>query len=103
MRTLVGGCIAYLDAVVGHSFFATESGRFGIASPGCTPGDKICTFYGGECLYILRWPKEKESPKGLKPGSNTTEFCGVAYIPHLMEQHQREGARMESDEIFFVG
>ncbi|KAH7071040.1 heterokaryon incompatibility protein-domain-containing protein [Paraphoma chrysanthemicola] len=46
-----------MSGFAGHSFFATENGRFGIAHPGCRPGDTVCTFYGGEPLYILRWPK----------------------------------------------
>jgi hypothetical protein len=102
LRTSVTGCIAYLDAVVGLSLFATEDVHSGIASPGCKSGDTICTFYVRECLYILRQPEEKERPNGSKYGSNTAELCGVTYIPHLMDQHQRETARLKSDEIFVV-
>jgi hypothetical protein len=81
--------------LVGHSFFATEGGRFGIANPGCKPGDKVCAFYGGEALYMLRWP-------GANDRSGNAEFCGAAFIPPLMEQHQRDEARLGEDEIFHI-
>jgi hypothetical protein len=102
-RQLANECIGMLANIVGHVFFTTEGGRFGIASPGCKPGDTICTFYGGPPLYILRWPDEGERAIGTEQESNIAEFCGVAYIPYLMEQHQREAARLGADEIFVMG
>jgi hypothetical protein len=102
-RMLAGECITTLTQIVGHIFFATEGGRFGIASSGCKPGDTICTFYRGEPLYILRWPDEGERLVDTEHESNIAEFCGVAYVPHLMEQHQREAARLKGDEIFVIG
>jgi hypothetical protein len=78
---------------IGHSFFATEGGRFGVATPGCKPGDVVCVFYSGEPLYIL--PAEGTGP-GLKP----VRFGGTAFIPHLMDQDQRDDARLGPDEIF---
>jgi hypothetical protein len=94
-RDAANGMITRMIRLVGHSFFATEGGRFGIANPGCKPGDKVCAFYGGEALYMLRWP-------GANDRSGNAEFCGAAFIPHLMEQHQRDEARLGEDEIFHI-
>jgi hypothetical protein len=90
-----------IRANVGHSFFATKGGRFGIATPGCRSGDKVCTFYGGEPLYILRQSIPKGKPDAEHP-EEPAVFCGTAFIPHLMEQHQRDNARLGNDEIFTI-
>jgi hypothetical protein len=90
-----------LTIITGHSFFATEGGRFGIAHPGCEAGDKVCTFYGGETLYILRWPQIE----GLSSAEHVNEpatYRGAAFIPYLMEQHERDGARLGDDEMFTI-
>jgi hypothetical protein len=84
-----------LTRLIGHSFFATSSGRFGIASPGCKPGDVIYAFYGGKSLYILQ-------PEGTRAEAKAVKFCGVAFIPHLMDQDQRDDARFGPDEIFAI-
>lgn len=83
-----------LQACIGHSFFATELGRFGIATPGLQVGDKVCVFYGGEPLYILR---DSDSETG-----SCTTFQGVAFIPHLMYQDERDAAKVSDDEIFGI-
>jgi hypothetical protein len=93
--------IQLLLDLTGHSFFATQGGRFGIATPGCKPGDKVCTFYGGEPLYILRWI-EIEGLLDAKHGDEPAKFCSAAFIPHLMEQYQRDRARLGEDEIFNI-
>jgi hypothetical protein len=95
----VWGMMVSLRAVAGHSFFATKKGRLGITQLGCKIGDKVCTFYGGEPLYILRWPGS-EDMDGAEHGKGNAVFCGTAFIPHLMEQHQRDEARLGDDEIF---
>lgn len=96
--------LSYIDAfrrLVGHSFFSTTGGRFGIAYPGLKPGDKVCAFYGGICLYILRWP---ENPAGSEPDYDKehARFCGPAFIPYLMKQHQRDAAKIGEDHIFII-
>jgi hypothetical protein len=30
--------------LIGHSFLSTKDGRFGLVTPGCKPGDKVCVF-----------------------------------------------------------
>lgn len=93
-------CIVFLQRTTGHSFFATEGGRFGIAHPGCKPGDKVCTFYGGEPLYILRWPTVEDA-SGVEHSDEYATYC-AAFIPHLMEQHERDAARLGPDEMFKI-
>ena len=87
--------------LAGHSFFSTTGGRFGIATPGCKPGDKVCVFFGERPLHILRWP-EPEHETGAIHGEGPAEFCGVAFIPHLMKPHEQEAARLGPDEIFVI-
>jgi hypothetical protein len=94
-------CIVSLIRTAGYSFFATEGGRFGIAHPGCKPGDKVCTFYGGEPLYILRWPTVKDA-SGVEHSDEYATYCRAAFIPHLMEQHERDAARLGPDEMFKI-
>jgi hypothetical protein len=100
-RELAVECETWLRLIVGHSFFATASGRFGIAQSGLRPGDKVCAFYGAGPLHILRWPNNEESAAG-EHASEPAEFCGVAFIPYLMEQHERDEARLGPDEIFEI-
>lgn len=90
-------CIRNMKAVVGHSFFATKGGRFGLAQPGCKVGDKVCVFYGEEPLHILRWPEERTAGN-----RGHAKLCGVVFIPHLMEPHQSDAARLSEDEIFEI-
>jgi hypothetical protein len=94
-------CVASLLYTAGHSFFATDGGRFGIAQPGCKPGDKVCTFYGGQPLYILRWPTVEDASSDA-PSDEYATYCGTAFIPHLMEQHERDAARLGPDEMFKI-
>jgi hypothetical protein len=78
---------------MGHSFFATASGRLGISTPGCKIGDKVCCFYGGLQLYILRFSEQ---------GIPNAEFSGTAFVPYLMTQDERDHSRQGDDEIFRI-
>jgi hypothetical protein len=100
-RTYVLALLNRLTALIGHSFFATEGGRLGIATPACKVGDKLCTFYSGESLYILRWP-EVEGHSGAEHSDEPAVSVGTAFIPYLMEQHERDSARLGADEIFII-
>jgi hypothetical protein len=85
--------------IVGHSFFSTVGGRFGLATPGCKPGDQVCVFYGGHPLYIIRSHANNDSAT-LKFDERLWEFIGTAYVPHLMDQHTNDDARQGADQIF---
>jgi hypothetical protein len=98
-RLSANGMVNRLVRLAGHSFFITESGRLGVANPGCRPGDKVCAFYGGEPLYILH----RADAEGAELEYGNAEFFGVAFVPHLMEQYQRDEARLSEDEIFQIG
>jgi hypothetical protein len=92
-KSMVWACLQIILHVQIHSFFATQGGRFGIATPGVKLGDKVCAFYGGEPLHILR-----------HGGTNSESytFSGVAFIAYLMEQQERDAARLRPDEIFNI-
>ncbi|KAH8643355.1 hypothetical protein IG631_00818 [Alternaria alternata] len=91
-----------LKGLIGHSFFSTAGGRFGVATPGCKPGDRVCVFYGELPLHIMRW-SEPGVETGAIHGEGPAKFCGVAFIPHLMKPHEQEAARLGPDEIFIIG
>lgn len=86
---------------IGHSFINTKGGRFGIATPGSKPGDKICVFYGGEPLYIIR-PHEFNSDSLPNATEKLWDFVGTAYIVHLMDQHRNDDARQGPDQMFVL-
>ncbi|KAF3008569.1 hypothetical protein E8E13_007243 [Curvularia kusanoi] len=96
--------IAAMDqyrSLVGHTWVRTEGGRFGIATPRCRPGDKVCVFYGGQPLYVIR-PHELEA--NCVPGDETElwDFVGLAYVPHLMNQHTTYDARKCPDRMYVL-
>lgn len=87
----------------GHSFFSTKGGRIGIAYPGCQPGDQIAAFYGGEVLYMIRQLGTTSHDNSVTgQASDHVQYCGAAFIPHLMEQHQRDTAHIGPDTTFFI-
>ncbi|KAF2126325.1 hypothetical protein P153DRAFT_369049 [Dothidotthia symphoricarpi CBS 119687] len=92
----------HLTSMAGHPSFSTKGGRFGVATPGCKPGDRVCMFYGGHPLYIMRWPTT-DANTDAEHDKLPAEFVGTAFIPHLMEPHQSEAARLAPDEIFIIG
>ncbi|CAI9637950.1 unnamed protein product [Alternaria burnsii] len=91
-----------LFVLAGHSFFSTTGGRFGIATPGCKPSNKVCVLYGVPPLHMLRW-LEPRVETGAIHDEGPAELCGVALIPHLMKPHEQEAARLGPDEIFVIG
>jgi Heterokaryon incompatibility protein (HET) len=95
-------CVANWKGLCGHSFFSTRGGRFGLATPGCKPGDNVCVFYGGHPLHILRRPKTEDGCSNFDHGSAAAEFVGITFIPHLMELQQSDTAHLGSDEDFFI-
>ncbi|KAF2823700.1 HET-domain-containing protein [Ophiobolus disseminans] len=90
-----------ISKLAGHSFFSTTGGRFRTAHPGLKAGDKVGASYGGEPLYVLRWPNDSPTPFS-EHGSGHAEFCCPAYIPHLMKQCERDAAKLSEDEIFVI-
>jgi hypothetical protein len=101
-QRLVMDWLSRLRVLTGHFFFSTTGGRFGVATSGCKPGDKVCVFYNEPPLHILRWPGS-ESETESSHGDGPAEFCGVAFVPHLMKRHEQEAARLGPNEIFVIG
>lgn len=95
-------CIGSMKTLVGFSFFATKGGRFGLAVPGCKAGDSVCVFYGGHPLHILRWQSEGPGVD-VQNIKGPAKFCGISFVPHLMEPNQSDAARLALDEIFVIG
>ncbi|KAH8629501.1 hypothetical protein IG631_16758 [Alternaria alternata] len=96
-------CYAQFRNLCGHTFFSTKGGRIGYAYPGCRPGDQIAVFYGGEPLYVLRNVHNKGVEDDATGGaSDHVQYLGAAFIPHLMEQHQRDAAHIGPDTIFSI-
>jgi hypothetical protein len=96
-------CQVQLRFIRGLTFFSTKGGRIGYAYPGCRPGDQIAVFYGGEPLYILRDLDTKSDGDDATRGvSDHVQYLGAAFIPHLMEQHQRDAAPIRPDTTFFI-
>lgn len=90
-----------LIQITGHSFFATGTGRLGIATPGCKVGDWVCCFYGGLNLYLLR-ENACEVPMDKEECEKENSFIGVAFVNGLMEQCEREAAQASEDEMFRI-
>lgn len=86
--------------LLGHAFFSTKGGRFGLATPGCKPGDEVCVFYGGESLYLTR--PHADSDDNVSGADGLSEFVGSAYVPHLMDQHRSDWARTGPDETYVL-
>ena len=96
-------CQKWLTTIRGHTFFSTKGGRIGYAHPGCKPGDQVATFYGGEPLYIIRQLNQmKDDIDSTGQASAHIQYMGAAFIPHLMEQRQRDAARMGPDTLFMI-
>jgi hypothetical protein len=96
-------CYGRLKWMRGHTFFSTKGGRIGYAHPGCQPGDQVAAFYGGETLYILRQLNPtKDDIDSTGQASDHVQYMGAAFIPHLMEQHQRDAARIGPDTTFII-
>lgn len=87
--------------LVGHTWISTEGSRFGIAIPGCRPGDKLCVFRGGEPLYIIR-PDENRKNTPTEDEVKLWEFVGIAYVPHLMDQQTTDDARKCPDQMYVL-
>ncbi|KAI4614847.1 hypothetical protein J4E80_006351 [Alternaria sp. BMP 0032] len=96
-------CQMLIETIRGHTFFSTKGGRIGFAHPGCKPGDQIATFYGGEPLYILRRLNPTNDDMGsAEQGYDDVQYMGAAFIPHLMEQDQRDTVRIGPDTTFMI-
>ncbi|CAN9148533.1 unnamed protein product [Alternaria sp. RS040] len=96
-------CRSQFRFIRGYTFFSTIGGRIGYAYPGCRPGDQIAVFYGGEPLYIIRDLEMKsDEDDASREAADHVQYLGAAFIPHLMEQHQRDAAHIGPDTTFFI-
>jgi hypothetical protein len=96
-------CRGRMKNMRGHTFFSTKGGRIGFAHPGCQPGDQVATFYGELPLYILRQLNPtKDDIDSTGQASDHVQYMGAAFIPHLMEQYQRDAACIGPDTTFMI-
>ena len=77
-----------------HAFFSTQNGRIGLGPPGIKHGDVICTLYGGEPVFVLRFPEN--NPKG------PATLIGDAYVDGLMHLKEVPLEQRGEDEIFTI-
>lgn len=63
----------------------------GLASAATAIGDKICIFFGGQVLYVLR-----------ERGEGKHEFIGECYVHGLMEAFDEEAEYLASVEEFVL-
>ena len=73
------------NATFGRRFFWAADGYMGLGPAAAKVGDKICIFYGGQVLYVLRQKNEKEH-----------EFVGECYVHGLMDE-EALGLKMSMD------
>jgi hypothetical protein len=75
-------------------FLWASNGHMGLAPPDAKIGDKICVFYGGQALYVIRENKDK-------PGHT---FVGECYVDGFMDGEAsallRDGTSRE--EVFIL-
>ncbi|PMD28696.1 HET-domain-containing protein [Hyaloscypha hepaticicola] len=71
---------AMRKATYGRRFMWTEAGKMGLAPAAARVGDRICIFFGGQLLYVLR---EREGIKW--------EFVGECYVHGLMDGECLDG------------
>lgn len=100
-RLQAGWAVNQFRALIGHTWISTKGGRFGLATPGCKTGDRICALYSGVPLYILRPHANRENSRA-EDDVKLWDFVGLAYIPHLMNQQKTDDARRFPDQVFVL-
>jgi hypothetical protein len=96
-------CQSLLTSIRGHTFFSTKGRRIGYAYPGCQPGDQVAVFYGGEALYIIRQlDTASNGSDSTEEASDHVQYCSAAFVPHLMEQDERDAAHIGPDTTFII-
>lgn len=76
----------------GRCFFVTDSGKPGLASEACRPGDKVCIFFGAPTPFILRPVRNKD----------TFILISEAYLEGVMWGEALEGRDESLDRYFLI-
>jgi hypothetical protein len=63
-----------VETTFGRRFMWTEDGKMGLVPAAAEVNDKICVFFGGQVLYIIREVDEGKH-----------EFIGECYVHGLMD------------------
>jgi hypothetical protein len=75
-----------------RSFFVTDSGRIGLCSRSCEPGDVVCIFLSLKHTYTVRKRSEEA----------TFELIGAAYTDGVMYGEALEGRDTSKDKVFII-
>ena len=75
-----------------RSFFVTDSGRIGLCSRSCQPGDIVCIFLSAKHTYVLRKVPDKSS----------FTLVSCAYTDEVMYGETLDKRDPANDEIFVI-
>ena len=75
-----------------RSFFVTDSGRIGLCSRSCQPGDIVCIFLGAKHTYVLRKVPDKSS----------FTLVSCAYTDEVMYGEALDKRDPANDEMFII-
>ena len=73
-------------------FFTTENGRVGLGPSHMEPGDRICVFYSGSPLFVLRFAAD----------GKTAKLVGDAFVHGLMDLNTMPVDMRGKDEEFII-
>lgn len=80
-----------LVALRKRRFCRSKGGRFGVVDAGARVGDRVCLFFGGRILFVIR-------PAG--EGKHT--FVGIGYLHEFMDGEAVESEDILEEEFTFV-
>ncbi|MCJ1411213.1 hypothetical protein MMC19_005301 [Ptychographa xylographoides] len=80
------------SATFGRRFFWTTEGYMGMGPAGAQVGDRVCLFFGGQVLYVVRDLEDQ----------GWYRFVGECYVHGLMDGEAMEGRDVEEETEEFM-